>query len=384
MVKILVVSDTFYPRMDGIIRFMTELNKRLDKKYVLKFLIPKLKDSQYFVKKYNFDVSYCPTYNFSIAEFKPGRPVKKIITDEIMNSDLVFVNTPGGPIGASSIYRSKKLGKPVLGYAHTIDWELFPVFGDAFNLFNKPIKLKSKSISRIINPILRRNYNKLDYILYPNKLIKKKYEDFGIKVKSQILPLGVDKKKFKKNYLDKLKIKKELNIRKEYIFGYHGRLSKEKNIELIIDSFNELNKKYKNIKLILIGDGPEREVIKNNKNIIYLGKIENPERYLNIIDCYMLLSETETSSLSLMEIIQMSIPFITTKLGILSNNISKQNYIELTKQQLKPKIISKYMEKIMNNKFQSKFKSALTKQQAKIYDWNEIMSKLEKIFLKFE
>ena len=77
MVKILVVSDTFYPRMDGIIRFMTELNKRLDKKYVLKFLIPKLKDSQYFVKKYNFDVSYCPTYNFSIAEFKPGRPVKK-------------------------------------------------------------------------------------------------------------------------------------------------------------------------------------------------------------------------------------------------------------------------------------------------------------------
>ncbi len=98
----------------------------------------------------------------------------------------------------------------------------------------------------------------------------------------------------------------------------------------------------------------------------------------------MLLSETETSSLSLMEIIQMSIPFITTKLGILSNNISKQNYIELTKQQLKPKIISKYMEKIMNNKFQSKFKSALTKQQAKIYDWNEIMSKLEKIFLKFE
>ena len=384
MVKILVVSDTFYPRMDGIIRFITELNKRIDKKYKLKFLIPKLKDSQYFVKKYNFDVSYCPTYNFSIAEFKPGKPVKKIITDEIKNSDIVFVNTPGGPIGASSIYRSKKLAKPVLGYAHTIDWELFPVFGDAFNLFNKPIKLKSKSISRIINPILKRNYNKLDYIIYPNELIKRKYENFGIKVKSKILPLGVDKKKFKKNYIDKLKIKKELNLKKEYIFGYHGRLSKEKNIKLIIDSFNELNKKYKNSKLILMGDGPERELINDNKDIIFLGKIENPERYLNIVDCYMLLSETETSSLSLMEIIQMSIPFITTKLGILNDNISKQNYVELTSSQLKPKIISKYMEKVMKNKFQSKFKSALTKQQAKIKDWDEIISQLEDIFLKFE
>tara|TARA_B100000902_G_scaffold183937_1_gene176514 strand:- start:170 stop:1324 length:1155 start_codon:yes stop_codon:yes gene_type:complete len=384
MVKILVVSDTFYPRMDGIIRFITELNKRIDKKYKLKFLIPKLKDSQYFVKKYNFDVSYCPTYNFSIAEFKPGKPVKKIITDEIKNSDIVFVNTPGGPIGASSIYRSKKLAKPVLGYAHTIDWELFPVFGDAFNLFNKPIKLKSKSISRLINPILKRNYNKLDYIIYPNELIKRKYENFGIKVKSKILPLGVDKKKFKKNYIDKLKIKKELNLKKEYIFGYHGRLSKEKNIKLIIDSFNELNKKYKNSKLILMGDGPERELINDNKDIIFLGKIENPERYLNIVDCYMLLSETETSSLSLMEIIQMSIPFITTKLGILNDNISKQNYVELTSSQLKPKIISKYMEKVMKNKFQSKFKSALTKQQAKIKDWDEIISQLEDIFLKFE
>ena len=53
MVKVLVVSDTFYPRMDGIIRFMTELNKRLDKKYVLKFLIPKLKDS---IKKLIFSL----------------------------------------------------------------------------------------------------------------------------------------------------------------------------------------------------------------------------------------------------------------------------------------------------------------------------------------
>ena len=379
MVNILVVSDTFYPRMDGIIRFMTELNKNISNNYNLKFLIPELENSEYFIKKYNFNVEYCPTFNFSIAEFNPAKPVKKIITDEINKADIIFVNTPGGPLGISSIYRAKKLNKKVIGYAHTIDWELFPIFGDAFMLFNKKINLTSKSISRIVNPILKRSYNKLDLILYPNEKIKKIYKDFGIKVNSKILSLGVDKKRFKKNYLDKLITKKELNLSKEYIFGYHGRLSKEKNIELLINSFKEINKKYNNTKLLLMGDGPERKLI-DDENIIFLGKVENPEKYLNIVDCYLLLSETETSSLSLMEVISMNIPFITSKLDIIDKKIDKKNYTELNKSQLKPKIISKFMEEKMNNKFHTKFKSTLVKQQSEIKNWNQIILKLEKIF----
>ena len=91
--------------------------------------------------------------NFSIAEFKPSKPIGSIVKKAIDNSDLVFVNTPGGPLGASSIYHAEKKGKKIISYAHTLDWELFPFATD------KP-KLKS-----ILIPILKRIYSKSDLIV---------------------------------------------------------------------------------------------------------------------------------------------------------------------------------------------------------------------------
>jgi len=38
------------------------------------------------------------------------------------------------------------------------------------------------------------------------------------------------------------------------------------------------------------------------------------------------------------------------------------------------------MEEKMNNKFHTKFKSTLVKQQSEIKNWNQIILKLEKIF----
>lgn len=75
---------------------------------------------------------------------------------------------------------------------------------------------------------------------------------------------------------------KEINKRKheqidikfkndEYILGI-GRLTKQKNFQLLIKAFSEINKKFSNIKLIILGEGEDR--VKLEKQIIDL-KIEN-------------------------------------------------------------------------------------------------------------
>ena len=75
---------------------------------------------------------------------------------------------------------------------------------------------------------------------------------------------------------------KEINKRKheqidikfkndEYILGI-GRLTKQKNFQLLIKAFSEINKKFSNIKLIILGEGEDR--LKLEKQIIDL-KIEN-------------------------------------------------------------------------------------------------------------
>ena len=367
MVKILFVSDTFYPRVDGIIRFMEEMHSKLKDKYDITLLVPKLEGGSIKANKRNMDVVYCPTFKFSIAEFKPSKPIGSIVKKAIDNSDLVFVNTPGGPLGASSIYHASKKGKKIISYAHTLDWELFPFATDRPNL------------KKILVPILKRIYSKSDFILVPDELIAKEYRKIGIESEFRVLPLGADVRKFKENIFDRFIVRKELGIDKEFVIGYHGRLSKEKNIKLLVDSFKDFYKKYPDSKLLVLGDGPERDLVKGD-GIISTGFVSNPETYLRTMDCYVLLSKTETSALSLMEAIASGIPIITSDAGLIPTYVNERTGILLKKSELKKKNIVRSMESIRNQRFKAKMKTIAARLFIEKRDWSKIANELSKNF----
>lgn len=367
MVKVLFVSDTFYPRVDGIIRFMEEMHSKLNEKYDITFLVPKLEGGSRKAKLRNMNIVYCPTFKFSIAEFTPSKPVGSIVKKAIENSDLVFVNTPGGPLGASSIYHASKKGKKIISYAHTLDWELFPFATD------RP-KLK-----KILVPILKRIYSKSDLILVPDKLIAEEYQKIGIESEFKVLPLGADVRKFKENIFDRFIVRKELDIGKEFVVGYHGRLSKEKNIKLLVDSFKDFRKKYPDSKLLVLGDGPERDLVKG-EGIISTGFVANPETYLRTMDCYVLLSKTETSALSLMEAIASGIPIITSDAGLIPTYVNEKTGILLKQSDLKKKNVVKAMESIRNQRFKAKMKTIAARIFIEKRDWSKIANELSKIF----
>lgn len=65
-------------------------------------------------------------------------------------------------------------------------------------------------------------------------------------------------------------------------FAFVGRLSKVKNLDLLIDSFSELQKRH-SIRLIIIGDGPEKDKLAEKvkemnlyDKIIFYGSVSNP------------------------------------------------------------------------------------------------------------
>jgi len=102
-------------------------------------------------------------------------------------------------------------------------------------------------------------------------------------------------------------IEKYLDIRKNYpaqfLIVSPGRLIKTKRHELTILGVKELHQKGYDVKLLILGDGPERnmlsEFITDNtmQNSVYLlGYIENISDYLKASDVVVLLSESEASS----------------------------------------------------------------------------------------
>jgi glycosyltransferase involved in cell wall biosynthesis len=101
-----------------------------------------------------------------------------------------------------------------------------------------------------------------------------------------------------------------------------GRLSKEKNISLLIEAFADAATENENIKLIILGDGPLKEEIEaliKHKNIedkvLLTGYVKNVNDYLIASDFFMLPSEVEGMSNSLLEAMSAGLIPIATNIS---------------------------------------------------------------------
>ena len=154
-------------------------------------------------------------------------------------------------------------------------------------------KLFSKRIYKVTCPTVG-TYNDLlkKGIFEKNKLCV--LRDPALKLKE------FAKKKFEKIENSKIKDKK-------YIIGI-GRLTKQKNFDLLINGFNQIKKKYYEYELIIIGEGEKKnEILKLieshglEKEIHLLGFKNNVYKYLKRADCFILTSLWEDPGFVLIE-----------------------------------------------------------------------------------
>ena len=113
--------------------------------------------------------------------------------------------------------------------------------------------------------------------------------------------------------------KKERKERLKLVFI--GRLSEEKNVDVLISAFEIVKQRRPECELYIIGDGPLREYMeelsKNIKDIYFLGRQthENVLRFLEDTDIFVLPSKFEVSPISILEAMVRCVPVITTPVG---------------------------------------------------------------------
>ncbi len=96
-----------------------------------------------------------------------------------------------------------------------------------------------------------------------------------------------------------------------------GRLVETKNFSFMIDVFNDLLKTKNNMRLIIIGDGPQKDLLENqveNLNlsnyIHFTGFQKNPEKYIYHSSCFWLTSKLESFAVVLGEALSLGVPCI--------------------------------------------------------------------------
>lgn len=195
-----------------------------------------------------------------------------------------------------------------------------------------------------------------------SKLLKQKFN-----MKFNYLPNSVDTE-----FFNLRNIKKE---KEDFNFINIAFLDKKKNHDLLIESFTELFFNNKNIKLLIVGDGPEYE---NLKNLIYKLNIENQiklygranreeiKRLLSKSDAFVLSSKYETFGVVIIEAMACGLPVLSTKsggpesiitnneLGLLVDNDDKDSFKNGLKKIYEEKYDKEYIREYVENNFSYK------------------------------
>ncbi len=122
------------------------------------------------------------------------------------------------------------------------------------------------------------------------------------------------------------------SLNKVLIIGTIAELHKNKGVDYLIKSIAELKEKLPNALIWIIGDGEEkdnlRELIKINKlkdHVFLLGKIDDAKKYLKAFDIFTLTSRTEAFPYAILEAGQASLPVMASTVGGIPEVISDFN-----------------------------------------------------------
>lgn len=313
--KLLIATDNFLPRWDGIARFLNELIPGLKNEFKVTVLAPKFPGQ--FSPPAGVKIVRFETMNRNFGDIQFSRFDYKGIRAQVEKCDLILANSIG-PIGMCSISAARKLKKPVVYYVHSIDWELT----------SKSVK-RFRGITRVFTRFLDKYfYGKVKILLVPDEEVKKIIrEKLKVQRRIEVVRLGIDTHKFSPPD-DKTWAKKRIGISPDSpVIGFYGRISREKSILTLLDTYKKLKKKYAKLKLLIVGDGvPELiSTLDDEEGVILTGSVNNGEHYLQAMDIYVLPSLTETTSFTTLEAMSCGLPVISTKVGYIKEYIKERH-----------------------------------------------------------
>lgn len=188
---------------------------------------------------------------------------------------------------------------------------------------------------------------------------------------------GIDLNRFKiTNQLlqDSEKLKLELNLKNEFVFGFVGRINDRKGINELIEAFLRFLNSYQ-AKLLIVGPVEEKNLsnkeilttIKQHPNIIYIGFQSNIPLYMTIMDVFVLPTWSEGFGNVFIQAAAMGTPVIGTRISGVQNAICEGFNGSLTNPKDVEDIYQKMLELYSDTELRHRF-SANGVEWAKNFD----------------
>ena len=320
--KILTVSDVFFPRVNGVSTSIATFHEE-------------------YRKRGHEAVLYAPTYangfdteagigaeaNGSHGEVRrlPSRRIPFDPEDRMMSGrrlltqadaltrerfDVLHIQTPfiahrvGVPL-------ARRLGIPVVETYHTY-FEQY--------LYHYIPFLPKALMRRIARSFSRRQCNQVDGVIVPSVAMLEVLRAYGVRSRMEKIPTGLRLEEFRAG--NGMAFKKRHGIDPDRKTLVHiGRVAFEKNIDFLLHVLDEVRGKVPNILLIIAGEGPAESHLHGltqklglQDHVLFVGY---QDRASALLDCYragdlfVFASKTETQGLVLLEAMALGVPVVS-------------------------------------------------------------------------
>ena len=277
--NIAIFSDCYTPQINGVVTIVrtlkTELEKRGHNVYIFTVQHPDAIEEENVIRTSSIKFLNEPQHRIGL--FIAEQMIKKVRS---LNIDIIHTHTEFSLYLASRIV-SRKLKIPSIHTMHTFykDYTAYLPFYFLELYFRKNM-----------GAYFRRIFRSQKCIVAPSSKIRNFLID---EVKYQqpvrIVPNGIDLSLF---YEHSESIKKDsIELRRKYniadndeLIVFVGRLGTEKNIAVLLDNFKETKNRRNTVKLLLVGDGPDKKALQErcyelglSDSVIFTGYLRWPD-----------------------------------------------------------------------------------------------------------
>lgn len=313
--RIGLFTDTYPPFINGVSTSVCMLKRALEKLGHTVYVVTvnpdamkyKYEEEDKVIRMAGVSVKLYDYRLTGIMSIKAFNQIKK------WKLDIIHSHTEFG-VGTFARICANQLNVPLVHTYHTMyeDYVHYITHGYFNNSSKEIVKYLSlfycdKTVTELIVP------TKKTYSLFKDK--------YKVDRNIHIVPTGIEIERFYTENVDSTavsKLRKELNLKKDdFVVGYVGRIAEEKSVDVILRATEKAAQENKNIKLVVVGDGPDLESLKKLAKKLkidflttFTGKVpwEDVPIYYKLFDIFVTASTTETQGLTVIEAMAASLP----------------------------------------------------------------------------
>jgi len=170
-------------------------------------------------------------------------------------------------------------------------------------------------------PVVAWSINESDGVTAVSSYLRQEtYDHFDVSQDIEVIPNFIDTDRFVRQ--DKEHFKQALCPNGEKVIVHVSNFRPVKNAQQVVEVFHRLQNGASNVKLLLVGDGPDRVPTERKArelgvydDVRFLGKQDPVEEILSIADVFLMPSGSETFGLAALEAMACEVPVVASDVG---------------------------------------------------------------------